>query len=434
VFLSRALCRLLRRFPVAAALAAAVLGAPAQAGAEPATRAAVVDVRVGHHPEKTRFVLEVTAAPVFDLMLRDGPRRVVIDFPHVDWQASDGAGPGVGLIEAHRHGLFEGDVMRVVLDLAGPAAVRDVFWLPATGDMPYRFVLDLEATDAAAYAALAARSAARSAEAATPSVPRRTASDGPPAPAAVPARTLPAAMTVPVVPRRPPDRRVVVLDPGHGGIDPGATGVTGVHEKQITLDMAHRVADLLNRRGGYRVVLTRERDTFLRLRDRVRLAREAGGDLFLSLHADSNPDPRVRGASVYTLSDTASDREAALLAARENRADALAGGELHPEDDVMASILIDLAQRRTRNDSTRLARLLVDALGDRTRLINNTHRHAGFVVLKAPDVPSVLVELGYLSNDADARALLRDDHLDALARAIADAVEGYFQEQAELSP
>lgn len=435
------------RFAVAATLlvvAAATVGAtgagsPA-ARAAPGDRAAVVEVRVGEHPDKTRFVLEVTAAPDFDLMLRDDPRRVVIDFPNVDWHASDGAGPGLGLIAAHRHGLFEGDVMRVVLDLARPAAVRDVFWLPATADMPFRFVLDLEATDAATYAGLAARSAARAGAPASRPAERdgdsRDLTAGGLAEAIAPqsgARALPAAMAAPVIPRRPPDRRVVVLDPGHGGIDPGATGVNGVQEKAITLDMARRVARLLEERGGYRVVLTRERDAFLRLRERVRLARRAGGDLFVSLHADSNPVPGVRGASVYTLSDTASDREAALLAAQENRADALAGVELDPEDDVMASILIDLAQRQTKNDSTRLARLMVDSLGERTRLVNNTHRHAGFAVLKAPDVPSVLVELGYLSNDQDARELVREEHLDELARAIAQAIERYFHQQAELS-
>ena len=178
--------------------------------------------------------------------------------------------------------------------------------------------------------------------------------------------------------------------------------------------------------------MTRDEDMFVPLRDRVGIARAAGADLFISVHADSNPDPRLRGASVYTLSDRASDREAAMLAARENRAGALVDIQLDPEDDVMASILIDLAQRITHSESHAFAELMVDSLARETLLLNNTHREAGFAVLTAPDVPSVLVELGYLSNEEDEELLAQPEHQERLARALARSVDSYFVWLAEL--
>jgi len=226
----------------------------------------------------------------------------------------------------------------------------------------------------------------------------------------------------PPAPRRP----VIVLDPGHGGLDPGAIGATGVFEKDVTLAVARRLRDRLTATGRFAVVLTRDADIYLRLRERVQVARRAEADLFLSLHADSNPDPGLRGASVYTLSDRASDREAAQLAQRENRVDALIGVHMDPEDEVMASILIDLAQRRTRGDSNVMAELLVGQLGEQVSLLNNSHRQAGFAVLTAPDVPSVLVELGHLSNAEDERALVTREHQERLTAALAEAVSAFF--------
>jgi N-acetylmuramoyl-L-alanine amidase len=199
-------------------------------------------------------------------------------------------------------------------------------------------------------------------------------------------------------------------------------------EKGVTLAVALRLRAVLEATGRYDVFLTREGDEYLRLRERVRLARMAGADLFISLHADSlEHDHVLRGASVYTLSDTASSQEAALLAARENRADALVDVALDPDDDMMASILIDLSQRLTRNESSMLAELMVTHLGEATLLMpHQTHRQAGFAVLKAPDVPSVLIEMGYLSNAEDEALLASDEHQAALAEAMARAIESYF--------
>lgn len=377
--------------------------------------ASVVGVRLGDQGGRTRFVLEMTAAAEFDLYLLADPPRAVVDFSGLDWAADDGSGDGSGLIAAHRHGLVRDDTMRLVLDLTGPTAVRDVFFLPATGSLPYRFVLDLEPTTPELFAGSVVEGGATG----RPAALRR--------PSVAPAPATPARAAGPVPSPGRPALPTVVLDAGHGGIDPGATGIDGLHEKHVTLDMAIRVAALLEEGGRYRVVLTRDRDVYLRLRDRVAIARQEAADLFLSLHADHYPEPWLRGASVYTVSDRASDREAAALAQRENRSDLIAGVAIDPADDLTASILIDLAQRRTLSDSARMADLTVAALGDVTALIPDAHRQAGFVVLKAPDVPSVLVELGYLSNAEDERLLGTAEYRDRLARALVRAVEAYFE-------
>jgi N-acetylmuramoyl-L-alanine amidase len=227
-------------------------------------------------------------------------------------------------------------------------------------------------------------------------------------------------------PRSTPSKRVIVIDPGHGGSDPGAISAPAVYEKTLTLKAARLVQKELLRLGRYIVVLTRNSDQSIPLRDRVAFARAADADLFISLHADAHPDPAVRGASVYTLSKKASDAEAAALAERENKADLISGVDLSHEAPEVANILIDLAQRETMNRSAGLAKLLVRHLGKRTTLVRNTHRFAGFAVLKAPDVPAVLVELGYTSNLQDRRMLQEESYLRKLATAIAEAVDAYL--------
>jgi N-acetylmuramoyl-L-alanine amidase len=218
----------------------------------------------------------------------------------------------------------------------------------------------------------------------------------------------------------------VVIDPGHGGVDPGTVGVGGVAEKTIVLETALAVRDAVERTGRYRVVLTREDDTFLRLRERVALAREVAGDVFVSLHADSWSAPGQRGASVYTLSSTASDEEAGRLASKENKSDILAGTDLSHHDPVVASILIDLAQRDTSNRSIELADLIAEELAEATPAVHRGRRFAGFAVLKSPDVPSVLLELGYLSNPEDARNLSQPAYRAGLAAAVLRALDRHF--------
>ena len=224
-------------------------------------------------------------------------------------------------------------------------------------------------------------------------------------------------------------KSVVVLDPGHGGADPGAIGISGVFEKFVTLAAARDLKKYLIKTNNYEVILTRNGDEFLRLRDRVAIARNAGADLFVSLHADSIKKKNIRGASVYTLSEKASDAEAAALAAKENKADVIGGVRLDGESEEVTSILIDLVQRETMNISAGFANMVLSGLDKRVKILRNGHRFAGFVVLKAPDIPSVLVEMGYLSNRQDERLLSTSKGRRPIIEALARAIEQYFAEK-----
>lgn len=217
-----------------------------------------------------------------------------------------------------------------------------------------------------------------------------------------------------------------MLDPGHGGQDPGAIGIHGTREKFIALDTALAVAKLLEGTGQYRVLMTRHDDEYIPLQGRVEKAQTAGADLFMSIHADANRNHRIRGASVYTLSEKASDAEAADLATRENNSDRVAGIDLSKHEPVVNEILYDLARRETNNLSQHFAQALVSELGREVLLMDNTHRSAGFVVLKAPDIPSALVELGCLSNAYEERELNQVKYQQKLAHSLARSVTDYF--------
>jgi N-acetylmuramoyl-L-alanine amidase len=224
---------------------------------------------------------------------------------------------------------------------------------------------------------------------------------------------------------------LVVLDPGHGGIDTGTKGPGGEEEKDIVLNFAQRLRDRIEKSGKYRVLLTRTDDTFVALADRVRIARDAGATLFVSIHADSLPhgEGDAQGASIYTLSDTATDSEAARLAEKENRADVIAGVDLKSEPDDVAGILIDLAERETKSFSTQFAHKLAGEMKAVTRMHKKPLKSAGFRVLRAPDVPSVLVELGYVSNRQDLQSLLSETWRSRTADSIAQAIETFLSSQ-----
>lgn len=226
----------------------------------------------------------------------------------------------------------------------------------------------------------------------------------------------------------PPKPKLIALDPGHGGPDPGALGTSGTQEKGVVIAVARALQQQLQAGGRYRVMLTRASDQYVALRERVEIAQEAKADLFLSIHADSHADRSVRGASVYTLSDSATDREAAALASRENLVDGpVAGMKLANQSEDVAKTLVAMAQRGTVNDSRRLADSIVRTFGKAgVRLLPRSHREAGFAVLTAPDVPAALVELGYLSNRQDERLLTVPTHQSALAKALKVSVDGYF--------
>lgn len=376
---------------------------PVDAGAA----STISNIRIGVHPDKLRVVLETDAKLPVSAFELAGPYRIVVDLPDVAWRIDPADGErATGFISGYRFGQFVPGKSRLVFDLKRPALVDKAFHIPPTGGRPWRLVIDIKAVAGADFVARAAK---------------------PP-----PAESSGARAAVFVPPPRPkPEgaqrKRVVVLDPGHGGIDPGAlVRGRGVREKDITLAMARQLRDELVRRGRYHVVLTRDRDIFVRLRERINMARAAGADVFISLHADSIRNPKVRGASVYTLSEKASDREAADLAAKENKSDLIAGVDLTGESAEVTNILIDLAQRETMNHSAEFARILVREMRRKTKFLRKSHRFAGFAVLKAPDVPSVLVEMGYLSNKKDIRQLISASYRARLATAVADGVDAYF--------
>jgi N-acetylmuramoyl-L-alanine amidase len=393
--------------------------APAVAGDGPAVTA----VRIGQHGLETRFVVDLSAAVSYRVFRLSNPDRVAIDFADIDWRL---AGPprltGKGAIDSVRFGQLHPGLSRIVLDLAAGMRMKDSFLLPPASGFPHRLVFDFVPVDPATNEGPAHASSPGYASPPPPSPPRARAATV--ATAAVP------------MPRMKPRRaapRVIVIDAGHGGPDPGTIGSSGTREKDIVLTTAFQIRDRLAASGRYEVVLTRDRDTYLKLRDRVRIGREHGADLFISLHADAHPVRGTRGVSVYTLSEKASDAEAGALAEKENKSDIIAGYDLSDENIEVANILIDLAQRETMNRSAVFANALIRELGLRVMLLRRTHRFAGFAVLKAPDVPSVLIELGYLSNKKEEKLLRSKAHRDKIADAILEAVGDYFAGQARLA-
>ncbi len=233
--------------------------------------------------------------------------------------------------------------------------------------------------------------------------------------------------------RAGPRLPLVILDPGHGGKDPGAIGVSGTYEKHVAFAAALELKRQLERSGRCRVELTRTRDAFIPLRDRVGFAQRRGAALFMSLHADALSDPRVRGASVYTLSDTASDPQTAALAQRENSADRFGGPSFRDVPPAIANILGSLVQQETRAGSARMARRLVGALQPEVGMLSHPARRAGFMVLRAADIPSVLVEMGFMSNPQDEAALRRSDHRLRVAVALQCAVDAFLSGSARIS-
>ena len=366
-----------------------------------------VDVRIGAEAGKTRFVLELTEAPSYRVFSLPNPYRVVIDLPALNWRLpTDRDSWHKGAVQALRFGLFSPVTSRVVLDLSQPVSVDKAFVLEPSNGARYRLVVDLVPISREAFLSPAQR-APKVSDTPLPTV-RRAA--------------------LPTAPQRPTSdaRPTVVIDAGHGGIDPGATGVAGTLEKDLMLGYAREVKRQLEASGRFRVVMTRDSDVFLSLRDRVAVAQSANADVFLSLHANTHGKSGIRGASVFSLSERASDAEAAALAAKENKADIIAGVDLSDQTDVISMILIDLAQRETMNQSTRFARQLIGELEGKVKLVKNPRRSAGFVVLKSPDVPSLLFEVGYMSNKQEEKLLLSQAHKKKISAAIVRAVEKFF--------
>ncbi|WP_395021181.1 N-acetylmuramoyl-L-alanine amidase [Dongia sp.] len=433
-------------------LVAIAFAIPAALAIPASAKPAVTGATLGIEPNLTRVELALSGAAEYRVFTLADPNRVVIDMSEIAWKVKEGKKlQGRGLVAALRYGLFKAGTSRIVLDLTGPAAVADARILPASGNLPVRLALDLRPTDSAAFKAAAQTILFASSGASAPGGPATPAEVAPKdapkaagtpklAEAKIPGAqtitkgtvdkggtvTLQVAPKVEVIPApEPAPKPLIVIDPGHGGIDPGALGSNAM-EKNITLAVAKQLRQQLLATGRFRVVLTRDKDVFVVLRDRFKIARDKNADLFISLHADSNPSNQARGASVYTLSDKASDAEAEALAAKENKSDVIAGVDLTKENQTVTGILIDLAQRETTNMSSRFASILVNDLRNDTLMLNNSHRFAGFAVLKAPDVPSVLLEMGYVSSSADEQLLTSTKHQKKLASSITRSIENYF--------
>jgi N-acetylmuramoyl-L-alanine amidase len=360
------------------------------------------------------------------------------------------AGRGFGPVTSFRAEAAESGHTRYVFDLAQPVTILGAHIQPARPGAPAYAIVELAPTDAIAMTAAVGQVVTPTvAQPATPDAGKLAAAKSGPSrpPKGEGAKTAPpaAAEVALAGPKRPAPKpavvptgkRIIVIDPGHGGIDPGADSVAGYHEKEITLATARVLKRVLEDTGRYKVVLTRDRDVYLKLPERVRRARAAHGELLISLHADSlgggplqpaSDRGRARGASIYTLSETATDAESERLAQHENRADALGGVDLEGESDDVAGILVDLTVRETVNNGNRFAAMLVKSLGEQGVALfpRMPHRSAGFAVLKAPDIPSVLVEMGYLSDIGEARGLADPSYRRRIATAIAGAVDHYF--------
>jgi N-acetylmuramoyl-L-alanine amidase len=378
------------------------------------------DARLAGDAKQTRFVLDIDRPIQFRAFALPDPYRVVVDIPQVNFRLPAGAGTsGRGLVRGFRYGLVMPGGSRIVIDLAGPAKVTNSYLLDSANDQPPRLVVELEEVDRASFA-------------------QSQGTSPPPAnrpelkPAVADSRAAVAAPETvpppPPLPAAPPDPRpVVVIDPGHGGVDNGTQSGSEV-EKNVVLTFGLALRDRLEKSGKYRVVMTRTDDTFIPLGDRVHVARIQSAALFVSIHADSLPkgEGDAQGATIYTLSDHATDAQAESLAESENRADAIGGVNLTDEPTDVADILIDLAQRETRTFSNRFARLLMGEMKTAAKMHKHPLKSAGFKVLKAPDVPSVLVELGYVSNKSDMENLVSEGWRTRIVGSMARAVDVFL--------
>jgi len=371
------------------------------------------DARLAGDAKQTRFILDLDKAVQFRAFALADPYRVIVDLPQVNFQLPAGVGgTGRGLVKAFRYGVVMPGGSRIVFELTGPARIAKSYVLEAANGQPPRLVLEFEEVDRTAFVqSLAPES--------RPEL----------RPAIAEANAAVTKADVPAAPPSPPDKRpVVVIDPGHGGDDNGTQAGGGdIMEKNLVLGFGLALRDRLEKSGKYRIVMTRTDDTFIPLGDRVKIARSESAALFVSIHADAlkRGEGDAQGATIYTLSDKATDSEAERLADTENKSDAI-GGVSPDEPTEVADILIDLVQRETKTFSNRFARMLMGEMKNTVRMHKHPLKSAGFRVLKAPDVPSVLVELGYVSNKADLEHLVSENWRSRTVGSMAQAIDAFL--------
>ncbi len=389
----------------------------------------VTSLRYGKHPDKVRLVLDMDQLSDFRVFTLSSPYRIVIDLPHFTWKAKNPEKPVGVFVSDIRQGALDNGISRIVIDLNRPAAIQSAFFLPKNGERPDRLVIDYKPVDAVTFEAKKAiiHGTLETKDYVQPKTPFKN--------------TIKAKNGVPVPPpnsNRPKQKNknnskniikpLVIIDPGHGGNDPGAIGHNKIYEKHVVFNLAKELRKELLATGRYRVLLTREKDIFIKLKDRVKFARKHKGDIFVSLHADSISRSNVRGTSIYTISKKASDAQTAALAKKENQADLIGGVGLNVEDEQVAFILGDFLMNETMNQSKFLANVIVKKLKTNgIRTLDNPHRYAGFAVLKAPDIPSVLIETGFMSNRKEANLLKKKSHQKKISRAIRYGIDSYFK-------
>ena len=361
-------------------------------------RHVIMAARMAGDDNRIRLVLDFEQQPDFSIRYLDNPDRVVVELPETVFAFPEDALPPRGLVTSVRYGNSGKGRARMVFEFASPARMELVETLEEADGAIHRLVFDAVTIDREAFANEVAKS-----DWAQPLADAAITKSG----------------------RAVSDTLTIVIDAGHGGIDGGAEGPTGSMEKNVTLAFAEAFKEALEDQDGIRVAMTRTDDNFLSLSARVRRAREEEADLLVSLHADSIRIKSLRGATVYTLSDKASDALAQSLAEQENGEDSIVGASLENAPEAVAAILVDLARTETRVFSTGLAQQVINSFEGEVKLINNPLRHAGFRVLQAPDVPSVLVEMGYLSNREDEKLLTDAEWRESTAKLLAQSVQNY---------
>lgn len=372
----------------------------------------ITNMRIGQQVGSVRIVFESDTNFDYKAFLLTEPKRLVVDVYNMEIQNALQSDKN-NLIKNTRIGKLNGNDKRVVFDLQKPAMIKKAFVLKPQSSMKWRFVIDVALCSERDFKAKVgsehafAGQAGQSIKTASKSNDNWFFSENK---------------------KAAPRKKIVVLDPGHGGKDPGAIGAYGkTYEKNITLAMGKELKAVLEKKG-YKVYLTRSTDIFIPLRQRVNIARKHKADLFVSIHADSALNRNAKGLSVYTLSETASDKEAAALAERENKVDIIGGVDFSENSKEINDILISLSQTDSRNKSSKFATYMVGEMRKSVQLVSNSHRFAGFAVLKAPDIPSALLEMGYLSNRGEEKLLKQSSYRKKLANSVSLAVDKYFND------
>lgn len=359
------------------------------------------DLRITGNSHEAHIEMDFDGKPEVTSSLLSGPYRLVLDLPETSFSSENVQPKSGGLANSYRSGLMQEGRSRLVIAMNGPFSADAPMVKPSADGRMFTLSVAVKATSKDDFAKVLENQVLTTSSIAGGKGDR-------------------------IVGDKPdtPGMFTVVLDPGHGGIDGGAVGVHGAVEKQNTLSFAKELRDRFKGNQNIRVFLTREDDRFIALDERVRIGRQLNANLFISIHADTIANPLLRGATVYTLSDKASDDVAHAVAQQENLSDAIGGVDIKVDDKQVADILIDLTRRETMQFSVKYARSVVSLMQDKVRMINHPQRSAGFRVLRAPDVASILVELGYLSNVDDEKEMAdpawRKGVLDVLAKSIED--------------